>query len=109
MELGHAGSGFDPGATTAARSHADFDGIHAELGEKARAVERGDVPADERRVRKPGADALDAFAHDIGMSVSDVDDEDVDLSVHESGGSFEEVTAGADGSSDEQTSFAVLV
>ena len=107
LQLRHAEAGRQSRGAAAARSNPDLDRIDASLGEEPHALGRRDVAGDEldRGERLP--ERLDRSRHDDGMAVRDVDDDHVDVRLHQFSGALDEIAGGADRGADHQPAVCI--
>src|SRR4029077_14548940 len=79
----------------AARPDPDFHAVDATVEQELGAFSRADVPRDQFDGAKPLPHFVDGAVHDFGVSMRDVDDEDVDVRLQQLRGAFEIIASGA--------------
>ena len=108
LQLRHAGAGFKPRAATPPRTDAHLDAVYSELLEKESPLCGPHIAANQFRVAHPLAKLLHRLAHDFGVSVRNIDDENVGACLDQLDGALQIVPPGADGGSGEQPSLLVF-
>ena len=89
VQLRHAEVRIEPRGAAAARADADFDAVHAALGQIRGALGGRDVAGDQLEIAEPRAKRLERFRHHDRVAVRDVDDEHVDAGLDQLGGALE--------------------
>ena len=98
----------EPRAAAATGTDPDLDRVGAALGEVARALGRADVAAHQLGVREPRRNPSIAWPTISGVTVRDVDHEQVRAGLEQRGRALEEVPARADRGTDHEPSLLVL-
>ncbi len=108
LQLRNAGARLQARAAAASRADPGLDAVDSELLEKERSLGRAHVAADQLDVSQLLAKGRHGLPHHFGVTVRDVDHEDVRAGVEKLLGALQEVAPRADGSPDEQPPLGIL-
>ena len=107
LDLRHAEVGIQSRGASTTGTDAHFHAVDTAIDQEADTVGGGDVARDQLDIAEPRPERLNRAPHHRGVSVGDVDHDDVGAGAKQFGGTFEVITLGADGGPDSEP--AVIV